>query len=36
MELLFEDEARLAPTPDESIDGTEGFLIPWFESFGVV
>jgi len=36
MELFFEGEAPLAPAADESIDGTKGFLIPWFEPFGVV
>jgi hypothetical protein len=36
MELVFEGEGRLAPLADESIDGIERILIPWFEPSGVV
>ena len=36
MELVFEGEGRLTPLADESIDGIERFLIPWFEPSGVM
>ena len=36
MELLFEGKGFLAPLADESIDGIERTLIPWFEPSGVV
>ena len=36
MELLFEGAGLIAPVADESINGSEGTLIPWFEPCGVV
>ena len=40
MKLVFKGEGEVlpasAPLADESIDGIERFLIPWFEPSGVV